>query len=205
MAEEAKEAPKKSGGKLPIIAVLVLLLGGGGFFMMKSQNKPAEKPELRLAHGEKGTVQLEEMLVNLKDPDNYARLRIALHLKEGYEAKNVADRMSEVRDAIITLFSGLSRSEVSSPEGKKKARRMIALAVNRLLEPEGYDDLERDTKMEPLPEPEEGDQEDGGVQKKSTKEKLEASEAHGAAQDRSSWDSHRGPILKVSFSDFATQ
>lgn len=202
MAEEAK----KKGSKLPVIAVLVLLLGGGGFFMMKSKQKPVEKPELRLALGEKGTVQLEELLVNLKDPDNYARIRVALHLREGYEPKNVTDRMSEVRNAIITLFSGLARSEVSSPEGKKRARRMIALAVNRLLEPEGYDDLEPNAKMEPLPEPEEEHQEDGGGQRKSTKQREEErANPHSASLDRSSWDSHRGPVLKVSFSDFATQ
>ena len=38
------DAPKKKGGKLPIIIALVAVLGGGGFFMTKGKKDAKKEP-----------------------------------------------------------------------------------------------------------------------------------------------------------------
>ena len=127
--EEELEQPKKGGGKkMLVLLFLVVLLCGGGFFAMKAKlSKGKSKVEL----GE--IVPLPEILVNLKDPNTYARTEISLHFQKGFEKKKFDDRVDAVRDAVILKLSNKTLKEVRTLEGKLALKREIAAVVNKAL------------------------------------------------------------------------
>jgi flagellar FliL protein len=178
MSEEAKEPVKKKGGKLPIIIALVAVLGGGGFFMTKGKPAKKEKPAIEL-----GEVQtMPEFLVNLKDSNTYLRAEVALQMKKGIEKEKFDKMLPSVRDAIITTLTSKSIDELRAPDGKDKLKKEIAKAVN-----EACDDSEE--------KEESADKSDSSDSKK--KKKL--------IEIHTDWDSQTGPVLKVFFTNFATQ
>jgi flagellar FliL protein len=127
--EEEIEQPKKGGGKkLFVLLFLVVILGGGGFFAMKAKlGKGKTKVEL----GE--IVPLPEILVNLKDPNTYARTEISLHFKKGFEKTKFDANVDAVRDAVILKLSSKSLKEVRTLEGKLALKKEIAAVINRAL------------------------------------------------------------------------
>jgi len=178
MSEEAaKEAPKKKGGKLPIIIALVAVLGGGGFFMTKGKSAKKEKPAVEL-----GEIQtMPEFLVNLRDGNTYLRTEIALQTKKGVEKEKFDKVGPAVRDAIITTLTAKSIEDIRSVEGKDKLKKQLAKAINEVAE--DAEDKEEATK--------DAEPKDKKVQK--------------IVEIHTDWDSQTGPVLKVFFTSFATQ
>ncbi|MBS1722048.1 MAG: flagellar basal body-associated FliL family protein [Armatimonadetes bacterium] len=190
----APEAPKKKKGKLPIIIALVLVLGGGGFFGMKMSSggkKVVPKVEL----GE--TIALGEFLVNLADGHTFLKADISVqvekgkHLEEGggggHEGK--AEPPAPVRDAVIGVLSSMQLRDISSPAGKAALKKLLAKAIN-----------------EAVPHKEEGKEggkDEGKEHKKEKKPKKGEAEEEEVVDP--SWDSQKGPVLKVYFTNFATQ
>ena len=127
--EEELEQPKKGGGKkLFVLLLCVVILGGGGFFAMKAKlGKGKTKVEL----GE--IVPLPEILVNLKDPNTYARTEISLHFQKGYDKTKFDHRVDAVRDAVILKLSNKTLKEVRTLEGKIALKKEIAAVVNKAL------------------------------------------------------------------------
>jgi flagellar FliL protein len=180
-APEAAEKPEKGGkkkGKLPILIALVAVLGGGGFFAMKMKGGGA-KPKVELG----ATVKLEEILVNLKEPSTYARTDIALQLMKGFEKPKLEEHMDAVRDAIILDLSSKSINQIRTIEGKEALKLEIAEAVNKILN-EGKG---------------------SAAAKDKTKEESKDEKSAPAKREHEDWDSDTGPVLKVYFSNFATQ
>lgn len=189
MSEETTaEAPvkKKGKGKLPVLIALVAVLGGGGFFAMKMKggdgNKKVELGEI---------VKLEEILVNLKEPNTYARTDISLHLEKGFEKKKLEDKIDAIRDAIILELSSKGLSDVRTLDGKTALKRQIAASVNRIFD-EGVEDSK--DKAEQKMDDKRADESEKG--EKTSKPK---------APKNPEWDSDAGPVLKVYFANFATQ
>lgn len=176
-------APKKKG-KLPTIIMLAVLLGAGGFFGMKMRHKGVHKaPEVKLGE----TLKLQEFLVNLGDGKTYLRTEITLHLKEGVKIEDGGateggggPEMPIIRNAIINVLTNRHAGDISTLEGKRQLRRDIASAINEALD-------------------------DYGAEKTgSAPPKIDA-KAAGQPLKHPDWDSDTGPILKVYFTNFATQ
>ena len=129
--EEELEQPKKGGGKkLFVLLLLVMVLGGGGFFAMKMKLSKGRAAKVELGE----IVPLPEILVNLRDPNTYARTEISLHFQKGFEKKHFDERVDAVRDAVILKLSSKSLKEVRTVEGKMALKRDIAQAVNHVLD-----------------------------------------------------------------------
>jgi len=128
--EEEIEHPKKGGGKKMLVLLLcVVILGGGGFFAMKAKLSKGKHTKIELGE----IVPLPEILVNLKDPNTYARTEISLHFQKGFEKKKFDDRVDAVRDAVILKLSNKTLKEVRTLEGKIALKKEIAAVVNKAL------------------------------------------------------------------------
>jgi flagellar basal body-associated protein FliL len=190
MAEAAEG--KKKGGKLPMIIALVAVLGAGGFFMTKGKEGPKEEPQIELGK----IVPLGEFLVNLSDGNAFLRTEISVHVAkdmhlddghggDGHNGK--AEPPAPVRDAVIEVLSSRTRRQVSTPEGRAKLRKDLAAAINRAV-------------------PHHGDEEGTGKSKKKGKKKTKKDD-HADEEEvvDETWDNQHGPVLKVYFTNFATQ
>lgn len=138
----ADEAPK-SRKKLVIIAAIALLaIGGGGAFLMKGRGAPAN------GHGEAGHgapaeeakkpivfLDLREMMLNLSpdvaaDKAKYAKLRIALELKDAKAEAEVKPLMPRVEDALQVYMRELRASDLSGSVGIYRLREELLRRVN---------------------------------------------------------------------------
>ncbi|HRF60518.1 MAG TPA: flagellar basal body-associated FliL family protein [Fimbriimonadaceae bacterium] len=187
MSEEAKEAPKKKG-KLPVVVILALVLGAGGFFGMKMRGGDKDKePEIKLG----AVVPIEkEFIVNLKNGSSYVQAEIALHMKEGFDKKEIEHSMPALQDRINTVLMSKMPSEITAgklPELKKE----IATGLNEVLASGSHGDDKADHKDE---------------KKKSKKKKSdEHDDGEHSEPEHPDWDSEKGPVLKVYFTKLATQ
>ncbi|MCW5937570.1 MAG: flagellar basal body-associated FliL family protein [Fimbriimonadaceae bacterium] len=208
MAEAAAaETPKKKGGKLPMIIALVVTLGAGGYFGMKmgGGSKEPEKPKVELGE----ITPVGEYLVNLADGKTYLRVEVSLqlakdaHLAEGGGGGEghggAAEPPAPVKDAIVSVLSSKTLAQVATPEGKAALKKEIAAAVNATAP--HNDEEEKDSKSE-----KKGAKADKKGAKGEAKGHHDEEEDHGEEEiiDKS-WDSQKGPVLKVFFTSFATQ
>ncbi len=189
---EAVETKKKKS-KLPMIIMLIVVLAGGGFFATKGKGDKKE-PEVKL-----GAIEpLGEFLVNLSDGRTYLRTEISVQVADGKSAgaggggHGAGADFTVARDAVITILKSKSLRQVSTPEGMDALRREIALAINRA-----------------MPKDEEHADEKKSDKKKNKSDKDEAPELledlPPDERDHPDWDSETGPVLKVFFTNFATQ
>jgi flagellar protein FliL len=184
MQEGAEAQPpkkKRKRGKLPVLIMLVAVLAGGGFFGMKVRGGSAPpKPEL----GE--VVPLAEILVNLKDQNTYLRTEISLHLNKSFDKTQLEAKMDAVRHRIILILTSKSIREVRSVDGKLALTREIASRINELFPgPTAKPADSKARKNEDMKEP--------------------AAEKAAPKLQNPDWDSDTGPVLKVYFTNFATQ
>ncbi len=194
-AKAAPEGEKKKKGKLPVILALVAMLGAGGFFGMKLGGGNAKKEPPKLELGE--IVPLGEFLVNLNDGRTFLKAEVSVQLSktgkleaDAPKGEGKAEPPAPVRDAVISVLSSKSLNEVSSPEGKSELKREIAEAVNKAVE---------------SLEPEKDKAKDGkGKEDHSAKKDEKGKEIPAEVVD-DTWDSQTGPVLKVYFTNFATQ
>lgn len=139
----AAEAPKSKKKLVIIAAVAVLALGGGGgAFLLKGRGAAAS------AHGEaahgapaeeaKNTVvflDLREMLLNLtpdvaQEKAKYAKMRIALELKDAKTEAEVKPLMPRVEDALQVYMRELRASDLSGSVGLYRLREELLRRVN---------------------------------------------------------------------------
>lgn len=197
MAKEAKEATEgKKGGKLPIIIIVVVALLGGGFFGMKMAG--GKKSEVKKQETKLGKIaMLPEFLTNAKG-GNFIKAEIGLHLKEGFEAKALEEYKAPIRSVILTVFASHTSDELMSLEGQNVVKRDMAARINKVLEE--FESLHPkkeggEAKEEPKDKKVKG--------KKDTEE--EAENEQSGVTEHPEWDSDEGPVLRIYFTNLATQ
>ncbi len=137
-------------GLLIIIGVVVLMMSmmGVGFFVLwhkmsatVAQVQAANgiaKPEDK-AEEEKSAVmpmhKLETMIVNLADQGGkrYLRVTMELELKTPELAKEIEQRLPQVRDSILMILPTKEYSQISTTEGKIQLRDDIIAKLNSFL------------------------------------------------------------------------
>ena len=191
MSEEAKkteDAPKKKGGKLPILIALIVVIAGGGFFGMQKMKggKTEEKPKIELGE----ILTTKEFLCNLEDPTTYVKTELAFQMIKGYDPHHFTDLEPAVRDAVNIILNSKSQAEISTAEGKAALKKEIAAAVNEILHP-GHAEEEK--------------KEEGAGKEGEHIDEAPAEEKHEPVEIPKGWDSAEGPVLRVFFTNFATQ
>lgn len=189
--EEAAAKPKKGGGKLPIILALVIVLLGGGFFVMskRGHKKPkVEAPKL----GE--TVPLKEFLVNLSGDGTYLKTEISLQLSKEGKKEEVEKNDGAIRDAIILSLKTKKLTDLQSSDQIRSLKKEIAADVNVILNREKVEKEKEAAEEKKRQKDADGDSD--GSEDAAKKEKPKVPE---------DYDSDEGPVLKVYFTNFATQ
>lgn len=82
------------------------------------------------------TVTLEPFHLNLGNPleNRYLRLEVVLEYRGGEPQKTeIANRMPQLRDAILSVASRKSREFLLGPDGKDQLRRELLIRVNRYM------------------------------------------------------------------------
>lgn len=139
---EEGEAPAGSKKKLIVIGAVVLLLagGGGGFFLMKK--KPAGDGHADAAAVKMPVVFLDvrEMLVNLsaepgQDKSKYAKLKIALELKDAKVESEVKPLMPRIEDTFQVYLRELRASDLAGSMGIYRLREELLRRVNVAIHP----------------------------------------------------------------------
>ena len=148
--EAGAEAAPKSKKKLVIIAAVAVLAlgGGGGFFLMKGRGghgeaAPGEAPHGEAGHGapvEEGKkpvvfLDLREMVLNLgteaaQDKAKFAKMRIALELKDAKTEAEVKPLMPRVEDALQVYMRELRASDLSGSVGIYRLREELLRRIN---------------------------------------------------------------------------
>jgi flagellar basal body-associated protein FliL len=123
------DAPKKKGGKLPIIIALVAVLGGGGFFMTKGKKDAKKEPEIAL--GKVEVLLPDEFIVNMADGQTYIRAKVALLPKEGFVAEDLKAHDAQLSDIIIRILKSTSPRDVVTDLQITKLKRRIASEINK--------------------------------------------------------------------------
>ncbi|GJE60649.1 flagellar basal body-associated protein FliL [Methylobacterium trifolii] len=158
MAKKPKKAPEaegeggeaaapKSKKKLIVIvmgAVVLLAAGGGGAFVMKKRAAAHAETEASAQPVEekKAVVFLDvrEMMLNLtpdagQDRAKFAKLRIALELKDAKVEGEVKPLMPRVEDALQVYMRELRPSDLSSSLGLYRLREELLRRVNVAIYP----------------------------------------------------------------------
>jgi flagellar basal body-associated protein FliL len=197
MAEAAAapvEGEKKKKSKKPMLIALVVMLAAGGFFGVK-MGGGSKKVEPKIELGE--VMPLGEFLVNLSDGHTFLKAEISVQIAKGKKiaegeskGEGKAEPPAPVRDAVIAVLSAQDLKTISTPEGKIALKRELAEAINDVApKEEGKDGAKDESKDK--------DKDKAAKGKDGAKEKEEVVDA--------SWDSQKGPVLKVYFTNFATQ
>ncbi|MCB0333664.1 MAG: flagellar basal body-associated FliL family protein [Bdellovibrionales bacterium] len=155
--QEQQEAPAEEGGgkkskkMLFIIIAVVLLLGGGGgaaFFLMGSSPPPSEDGvEEEEQHVPYAHLELDTIIVNLSEHASFLKTKLLLEYDPsllGADSGFVADDTGEavntpqvfksrepmINDAIITVLSSKTSTELLTLEGKEGVKEELLEAVN---------------------------------------------------------------------------
>ncbi|MDR7038227.1 MULTISPECIES: flagellar basal body-associated protein FliL [Methylobacterium] len=156
MAKKPKKAPAEGEGgeaeapkskkKLVIIAAAALLAvgGGGGFVMMKKRAAAHAEAEqaAQPADVRKTAVFLDvrEMVLNLtpelgQDKARFAKLRIALELRDAKVEAEVKPLMPRVEDSLQVYMRELRASDLAGSAGLYRLREELLRRVNIALHP----------------------------------------------------------------------
>ncbi len=141
--EESKGSSKKM---IIIIVVALLLLGGGGFAGWKFflAEKPSgdngESVEEAQESAKKAPLvkimsEMKPFVVNLlgNDGKRYLKAKIDIEVDDEAIKKELEERNSELRDAILLLLAGKSFDDISSPRGKIELRTQLVEQINGIL------------------------------------------------------------------------
>ena len=142
VAPAADAAPVKSGGLLRTVVIVFLLIGiaGVGFVMggrggaapaapAAADGATAEAEKEAEAEKKGPIVEMEAINVNLAE-GHYLRIAVALglspevKLKEGEEFDKAA-----ASDVVLGTFSGMLMADLTSAEGREKAREHLLTAL----------------------------------------------------------------------------
>jgi len=110
-----------------------LLPGGMNPFKKGGEGTEERKPEeFRTGH----LYNLESMIVNLADTESprYLKIKIDLESDASKPEEEFNKRLPQLKDAILTLLTSKTYSDISEPDGKLKLKEEIALKANELFE-----------------------------------------------------------------------
>ena len=148
MADEATEAPAPKGGskKLIIIIVIALVLVAGGavaYFVVLPKltaKEPAAAEEKGAAETTAqvealdATYELDPFIVNLAgDVNRYLKVVVVLQLSDATVAEEIANRVPQIKDTIITLLSSKTPEEVLTVQGKYDLKVEMIKRINAIL------------------------------------------------------------------------
>ena len=133
-------APKSKKKLIIIVAAAVLLLGGGGgAFMLKKRAAAEAEAEhaAEIAEVKKPSIFLDvrEMVMNLSpeagvEKAKFAKVRIALELKDAKVESEVKPLMPRVEDALQIYMRDLRGSDLSGSLGLYRLREELLKRVN---------------------------------------------------------------------------
>jgi flagellar FliL protein len=142
-ADEAKPdapAPKGKGKLLVIVGVVVVLVGGAGaawFLGFLGHGKSAEaKEEVKDAAPKMGALlALDPFVANLADEDGkrYLKANLQLEFFESKVPEEFNQRMPQIRDLLLTLFTSKLFAEIRTPAGKGVLRDEIINRLNKAM------------------------------------------------------------------------
>ena len=134
----AGEAPKSKKKLVIIAAVAVVALGGGAAaFVLKGRGAHADGTHAPVEEAKKPVVflDLREMMLNLgadpgQDKAKYAKLRIALELKDAQAEKDVKPVMPRIEDALQVYMREMRPSDLSGSIAIYRLREELLRRVN---------------------------------------------------------------------------
>ena len=137
----AADAPKSKKKLIIIAAAALLVLGGGGggaFVMMKKRAAvPTDGEHAAQVEEKKPVVFLDvrEMILNLtpeanQDKAKFAKIRIALELKDSKVESEVKPLMPRVEDTLQVYMRELRASDLSGSAGLYRLREELLRRVN---------------------------------------------------------------------------
>lgn len=136
---ESKDSSKAKKPPIPIIAGAVLVVGALTFFFGQKVGAGNKKPE-KAPPGYR--LKLEEMVVNLKDRDQFIKATPEVEFKKegkGEEAaKEFESFVSRIEGAVTLVFRATPVDKLGSGEGIEMVQRQMVSAINKAIEePEG--------------------------------------------------------------------
>jgi flagellar FliL protein len=141
---ETKEKKSKVRQRQIVIIVVFVALLGGGFFAWKSgvvaklvgtpegETKSLEPKK----NQEMGPVyNLETFLVNLNEPQGkrYLKAKVTIELETEKVQIELERRIPQIRDAVLTMLSSKSYSDISDLTGKYRLRADLISMINSYL------------------------------------------------------------------------
>jgi flagellar FliL protein len=138
-AEAGKDAEKPKKGKkrlLVIVAAALLVVSGVGGFLMFSggkSGKPTEKPKPTPG----AVLALDAVTVNLAE-GHYLKIKLALQLTAAAGTGKEMDG-SKALDLAITQFTDVAVAELSSADGRAKAKSELLEKLEKAYEDEVMD------------------------------------------------------------------
>ena len=131
--EPQQEIPKKGKNKLLIIiAVAIVVLCASGFigYTMLIDGKGKAGEGYKKASEKAALLSLEPFVLNLEQ-GRYLKVSMQFEFSDAAYQPLVADKIPQLKDAIIILISSKSSESVTSPEGKFQLKDELILRANQ--------------------------------------------------------------------------
>ncbi len=149
--EPESNSPKTQKGKKGLIVLigslffLILIATGLIFFLAPSlipaginpSQKETSTEEKKPEPAKQGHIySLDAMIVNLADTElpRYLRIKIDLESVRPKPDEEFDKRLAQLKDAILTILTSKTYSEISDSKGKVKLKEEIVLRANQLFE-----------------------------------------------------------------------
>jgi flagellar FliL protein len=147
---QAGGSPKPQKGKKGLILLvggLFFLVAIGSIFFLapsilpeainpfkKGGDSKEEKKNELATHGH--IYSLESMIVNLADTEfpRYLKIKIDLESEKPKPDEEFEKRLPQIKDAIITILTSKTFSDISEPKGKMQLKEEIILKSNQLFQ-----------------------------------------------------------------------
>lgn len=134
------EAPAGSKKKLIAIVAAVLLLGGGGGYVVMKKKGDGHADPAAVIKMPVVFLDVREMMVNLstepgQDKARFAKLRIALELKDAKVEGEVKPLMPRIEDTFQVYLRELRASDLAGSAGLYRLREELLRRVNVAIHP----------------------------------------------------------------------
>ncbi len=140
---EVKEAEQEKKGGNPllliIVAVVVLALAAGGFafFVLTSKGQETKQQEAKKEEKKPGIFYEFEnaFIVNLSEPnaERYLKVHPVLEVDSEDVVEEIKQKLPQVKDILITIFSSKGLDDVTSLAGKDRLKQEIMDKINEVL------------------------------------------------------------------------
>ena len=146
--KETTEQPEESGSKKKLIiiiaAVLVVLIGAGigAFLFLGGEEEPVKiSPEEEQAEMERQAkmvgpmVNIDTFIVNIIDDEEsrYLKASITVEVNTPEATMEIAERMPQIKDAILLLVGNKTYGELKDLQGKIQLRAELLNKINSVL------------------------------------------------------------------------